>query len=84
MVSRLKVVAFIAVVALAVATAATTRRAHAEDNPLPQAITHLAFDGFVALVESGDGTPGDAQFKNPSNPICSTATSKATVRRIAI
>jgi len=75
MVSRLKVAALVAVVALAIAAAATTRRAHAEDNPLPQAITHLAFDGFVALVDSGDGAPGAAQFKNPSNPICSTATS---------
>jgi hypothetical protein len=64
-------------VGLALTIAATTRLARAEDNPLPQAITHLAWDGSVALVGNGDGAPGEATFKNPSNPICSTATSVA-------
>src|SRR5207244_3387562 len=77
MVNRLKIVALIGIVALAVAAAATSRRARAEDNPLPTATTHLAFDSFVALVEGADGAPGEAAFKNPPNPICSTSTSTA-------
>ena len=77
MVNRLKTVALIGIVALAVAAAATSRRARAEDNPLPTATTHLAFDSFVALVEGADGAPGEAAFKNPPNPICSSSTSTA-------
>src|SRR5438128_257011 len=61
----------------ALAVAAATYALRAEDNPLPQATTHRAWDGYVALLESGDGGGGEAQFKNPSNPICSTGTSSA-------
>src|SRR5205085_1481070 len=77
MMNKLSVVVSLAAAAAAIALTVTTRSARAEDNPLPQATTHLAHDGFVALVESGDGTTGEAQFKKPSNPICSTPTSVA-------
>jgi hypothetical protein len=73
-----KAVSCAAALATAIALAAAPRHLAAEDNPLPQATTHLAWDGYVALLESADGTPGEAQFKNPSNPICTTATSVAS------
>jgi hypothetical protein len=76
--SRLKTAAVIGFVPMAVAIVVATHLVHAADNPLPQATTHLAWDGYVALLESADGAPGEAQFKNPSNPICTTSTSVAS------
>lgn len=49
----------------------------AADNPLPQPTTHLAWDGYVALLDSPDAGVGESPYKNPSNPICSTPTSGA-------
>ena len=77
MLHRLNVVALLGAVALAIVVVETTRPARAQDNPLPLATTHLAFNSFVAIVDGGDGAPGEAQFKNPPNPICTTSSSVA-------
>ena len=48
----------------------------AEDQPLPLATTHLQFNSFDPLLGSNsDGSVGEAQYKNPSSPICTTTTS---------
>lgn len=64
-------------VAVAASIAALAATARAEDDPLPRAITHEHWNGYEALLKAGDGTTGAAQYKNPSSPICSTATSSA-------
>lgn len=48
------------------------------DQPLPQPLTHRTMN-FVqeALTANADGTTGEAAYKNPSSPICSTAPSNA-------
>jgi hypothetical protein len=75
--TRLRIALLLGAAAVAFTVAVTTRSTGAADNPLPQPTTHLAWDGYVAQLESTDGAPGDAQFKNPPNPICSTPTSIA-------
>jgi hypothetical protein len=70
----------IAVLTAAVAVAATFAALAATawaDDPLPRAITHEHWNGYEALLENADSTPGAAQYKNPSSPICSTTTSSA-------
>ncbi|MDP9238311.1 MAG: glycoside hydrolase [Chloroflexota bacterium] len=56
---------------------AAAHPAQAEDNPLPLPTTHLAWDGYVALLDSRAGAHGEGRFKNPPNPICSTPPSTA-------
>ena len=48
----------------------------AEDSPLPLPVTHQHFNFIDPLLSaSAEGHPGEAQYKNPSSPICSNSTS---------
>lgn len=48
----------------------------AQDSPLPLPVTHQHFNFLEGvLTQSGDGTVGEAQYKNPSSPICANPTS---------
>ncbi len=56
--------------------AVTIPSAFAEDSPLPLPVTHQHFNFMDPLLSpSVSGHPGEAQYKNPSSPICSNATS---------
>jgi hypothetical protein len=70
--NRLTLAALVGALALGLAAAGTSPHLRAEDQPLPLATTHQAFDSFIAIVEGGDGAAGEGTFKNPSNPICTT------------
>jgi hypothetical protein len=51
--------------------------ARAEDDP-PLPVTHQHFNFFEGpLTEGGEGAVGESTIRNPSSPICSTATSNA-------
>lgn len=66
-----------AAVAVGVIAAASASGA---DQALPQPFTHQAYNQYVGpLTSNADGTTsGEAQYKNPPSPICSTATSNAS------
>src|SRR6266542_3908133 len=67
--------------ALAVGSTATVfAQSSTPDDPLPRALTHERFNPVDPLVAAGDGTPGEAQFKNPPSPICTTSSTGANAQ----
>lgn len=52
--------------------------ARAEDQPLPQAITHQHVNAYEAIADVADGTIGESAYKNPPSPICSTTSTSAS------
>jgi hypothetical protein len=50
---------------------------HAADRPLPQAATHLEWNGLEPIFAGGDGTAGISSLRNPPNPVCTTTTTSA-------
>ena len=50
------------------------------DEPLPKPITHQHFNFYQGVLTNAnsEGAPGEAQYKNPSSPICANATSTDT------
>ena len=51
------------------------------DEPLPKPITHEHFNFYQGVLTNAnsEGAPGEAQYKNPSSPICSTASTDPNV-----
>jgi hypothetical protein len=65
--------AVFAVAAVVVVAVVGSSSAGAEDQPLPQAVTHVHWNGVDPALSAGQGTLGESAYKNPSNPICSTS-----------
>ncbi|MFL5663728.1 MAG: hypothetical protein ACJ8BW_20660, partial [Ktedonobacteraceae bacterium] len=55
----------------------TISTAHAADQP-PLPVTHEKVDFVQDILNNGDGSLNQGDFKNPPSPICSTATSTAS------
>lgn len=76
-------IGLLAAAALALAAVVGSTTATAGDQPLPQAVTHVHWNGVDPALSAGDGTLGESAYKNPSNPICSTSGSNTDCEGVA-
>ena len=76
--ARISLIAALTLALAVFAVGANASSVRAADSPLPQATTHLHFNGVEGpLTQEGDGRVTAGSFRNPSSPICSTTTSNA-------